>query len=97
MMSSGSTTAGSAYSRCRRKAAPLKGDLSRGKLRRRPTHQQANMKPPHNKRPGSTPATNSDAMEALAVRANRIKGIDGGIRMSIVAAAASVAAENAAG
>ena len=39
MISSGRTTAGKAYSKCRRKAAPLKGDLSRGKLRRRPTHQ----------------------------------------------------------
>ena len=43
------------------------------------------------------PATNSAAIEVLLTSANRISGIDGGIRMSIVAAAASVAAENAGG
>ena len=76
---------------------PSKGAVSRGKLRRRPTHQHMNMKPPHISRPGSTPATNRSAIDALAVNAKRIIGIDGGIRMSMVAAAASVAAEKAAG
>ncbi len=39
------------------------------------------------------PATNRSAIDALELSANKIIGIDGGIRMSIVAAAASVAAE----
>ncbi|MNR64515.1 hypothetical protein D3C85_1871880 [compost metagenome] len=56
-----------------------------------------NMNPPHISMPGRMPATNSAAMEALAVSANRISGMEGGIRMSIVAAAAKVAAENAGG
>jgi hypothetical protein len=54
------------------------------------------MKPAHISSPGTMPATNSAAI-ALALSANRIMGIDGGIRMSMVAAAASVAAENAGG
>jgi hypothetical protein len=76
---------------------PSKAEVSRGRLRRLPTHQQAAMKPPHISSPGITPATNSAAIDALEVSANRIIGIDGGIRMSMVAAAASVAAENAGG
>jgi hypothetical protein len=55
------------------------------------------MKPPHIKRPGRTPATNNDAIDAFEVSANKIIGIEGGIRMSMVAAAAKVAAENAGG
>ena len=78
-------------------AVRLNGVRSRGRLRRLPTHQQAAMKPAHISSPGSTPARNSAAIDALDDSANRIIGIDGGIRMSIVAAEASVAAENAAG
>jgi hypothetical protein len=48
-------------------------------------------------KPGRMPATNNDAIEALAVIANKIIGIEGGIKMSIVAAAAIVAAEKAGG
>ena len=47
--------------------------------------------------PGKIPATNKAAIEALDVMANKIIGIEGGIKISIVAAAASVAAEKAGG
>ena len=97
MISTGSSRAGLAYSRWRRKAGQAKGVVSRGKPRLRPTHQHTPMKPAHISSPGTMPATNSAAIDALALSANRIMGIDGGIRMSMVAAAASVAAENAGG
>ena len=96
-ISTGSISAGDAYTSCLRNTGQSSGRVSRGKLRRRPTHQHTTMKPPHISRPGRMPATKSAAIEVLLTRANRISGIDGGIRMSIVAAAASVAAENAGG
>ena len=37
------------------------------------------MKPPHIKRPGNTPAMKSAAIEAFELRANRMRGIEGGI------------------
>ena len=43
------------------------------------------------------PATNSAPIEAPETRAYTIIGIEGGIRMSMVAAAASVPAANGAG
>src|SRR3989338_1184581 len=96
-ISTGSSSAGDEYSRCTRNTRQSMGVRSRGELRRLPRHQHMNMKPPHISMPGRMPATNSAAMEALAVSANRIIGIEGGIRMSMVAAAASVAAEKAGG
>ena len=43
------------------------------------------------------PARNSAPIEALETSAKRISGIDGGIRMSMVEAAAIVAPQNARG
>jgi len=73
------------------------GVVTRGKLRRRPAHQHTAMKPAHNSKPGNTPARNKSAIDALATSAKRIIAIDGGISTAIVAADASVAAENAGG
>ena len=52
----GSAMAGSDSTRLRRNAALSAGAVSRGRLSRRPTYQQAVMKPPHSSSPGSTPA-----------------------------------------
>jgi hypothetical protein len=48
-------------------------------------------------KPGMMPATNNAATDVLLDSANKIIGIEGGIKMSIVAAAAKVAAEKAGG
>src|SRR3954471_3836202 len=55
------------------------------------------MKPAHIISPGRMPATNSAPIDAPDTRAYTIIGMDGGIRMSMVAAAASVPAAKGAG
>jgi hypothetical protein len=48
-------------------------------------------------RPGSTPATNSAPIDTPDTSEYRMSGIDGGIRIAIVAAALLLAATKAAG
>ena len=55
------------------------------------------MKPAHSSRPGSTPARNSEAIDSFDTAANRISGIEGGIRPAMVADEAVAAAANAPG
>ena len=52
------------------------------------------MKPAAMSRPGSTPAVNRSATLTPLTRAKRIIGIDGGIRMSITAEVALLAAQS---
>ena len=96
-INTGKAMAGNDLIRFRRNSARSVTPVSRGKLSRLPTHQQAHMKPPHNMRPGKNPAKKRAAIDSLATRAYRIIGIEGGIMMSIVAAEAKEAAENAMG
>ena len=58
---------------------------------------QTARKPPATSRPGRTPARNNAPIDAFDTSEYRISGIDGGIRMSIVDAAAIVAPQNARG
>jgi len=55
------------------------------------------MKPAHSSRPGRMPARNNEAIDWLDTAANRISGIDGGIRPAITEDEAVAAAANAPG
>src|SRR5450759_1711403 len=71
------------------------GFFSYGKFLRRALTLHTTRKPAANSKPGTIPAKNRAPIDALDTSEYSISGIDGGMRMSMVEAAAMVAPQKA--